>query len=285
MIDYSKISFPLNETQIENEINSIISNELSAEQRSTTLRQLLHSIDNTTLEGSDTDERVIELCNKSKRFCNPDKNILPVAAVCVYPTFVSLVKQQLKGTGIHTASVAGAFPSGQSPLHVKLAEIDFAIEQGADEIDMVISRGAMLQGDYQQVYDEICAIRELCCDVHLKVILETGELLTPDLIYRASKMAIDAGADFIKTSTGKISVGATYQAAYVMLTAIAENLKETQKMVGFKAAGGVSTVEQAIGYSQLFKKIVGEKYFSNQWFRIGTSRLTEKIYNEILAIS
>lgn len=284
MIDYSKISFPLNETQIEKEINSIISNELSAEQRSATLRQLLHSIDNTTLEGSDTDERVIELCNKSKRFCNLDKNILPVAAVCVYPTFVSLVKKQLKGTGINTASVAGAFPSGQSPLHVKLAEIDFAIEQGADEIDMVISRGAMLQGDYQQVYDEIAAIRELCCDVHLKVILETGELQTPDLIYRASKMAIDAGADFIKTSTGKISVGATYQAAYVMLTAIAENLKETKKMVGFKAAGGVSTVEQAIAYAQLFKKIVGEKYFSNQWFRIGTSRLTEKIYNEILAI-
>ena len=228
--------------------------------------------------------QVIELCNKSKRFADPAKNILPVAAICVYPTFASLVKKELKGTGINTACVAGAFPSGQSPLHVKLAEIDYAIEQGADEIDMVISRGAMLQGDYQQVYDEIAAIRELCCNVHLKVILETGELQTPDLIYRASKMAIDAGADFIKTSTGKISVGATYQAAYVMLTAIAENLKETKKMVGFKAAGGVSTVEQAIAYAQMFKKIVGEKYFSNQWFRIGTSRLTEKIYNEILAI-
>ncbi|MBR4804415.1 MAG: deoxyribose-phosphate aldolase [Bacteroidales bacterium] len=282
MIDYSEISFPLNETQIENEINSIISNELSAEQRTATLRQILHSIDNTTLEGSDTDERVIELCNKSKRFCNPEKNILPVAAVCVYPTFVSLVKEQLKGTGINTASVAGAFPSGQSPLHIKLAEIDYAIEQGADEIDMVISRGAFLQGDYDQVFDEIAAIRELCCDVHLKVILETGELQTPDNIYRASKMAIDAGADFIKTSTGKISVGATYQAAYVMLTAIAENLRDTHKMVGFKAAGGVSTVEHALAYAQLFKKIVGEKYFSNQWFRIGTSRLTEKIFNEIL---
>ena len=283
MEQYKNATFPLQPAEIDKEIEKIVAEQPA--DRGAVLRQLLHSIDNTALEGSDTDQHVIELCNKSKRFCNPDKNILPVAAVCVYPTFVSLVKKQLKGTGINTASVAGAFPSGQSPLHVKLAEIDFAIEQGADEIDMVISRGAMLQGDYQQVYDEICAIRELCCDVHLKVILETGELLTPDLIYRASKMAIDAGADFIKTSTGKISVGATYQAAYVMLTAIAENLKETKKMVGFKAAGGVSTVEQAIGYSQLFKKIVGEKYFSNQWFRIGTSRLTEKIYNEILAIS
>lgn len=280
MEQYKKATFPLQPAEIDKEIEKIIAEQPA--DRGAVLRQLLHSIDNTTLEGSDTDERVIELCNKSKRFCNPEKNILPVAAVCVYPTFVSLVKEQLKCTGINTASVAGAFPSGQSPLHVKLAEIDFAIEQGADEIDMVISRGAFLQGDYQQVFDEICAIRELCCDVHLKVILETGELQTPDNIYRASKMAIDAGADFIKTSTGKISVGATYQAAYVMLTAIAENFRDTQKMVGFKAAGGVSTVEHALAYAQLFKKIVGEKYFSNQWFRIGTSRLTEKIYNEIL---
>ncbi|MBO4740391.1 MAG: deoxyribose-phosphate aldolase [Bacteroidales bacterium] len=282
MEDYGKLRFPLNEAQIENEIQNIIKKELTSTQHTETLRLLLHSIDNTTLEGNDTDEHVIELCNKSKRFCDTEKNILPVAAVCVYPTFVSLVKQQLKDTGINTASVAGAFPSGQSPLRVKLAEIDYAIEQGADEIDMVISRGAFLQGDYQQVFDEICAIRELCCDVHLKVILETGELQTPDNIYRASKMAVDAGADFIKTSTGKISVGATYQAAYVMLTAIAENLRDTKKIVGFKAAGGVSTIEQAIAYAEMFKKIVGEKYFNNQWFRIGTSRLTEKIYNEIL---
>ena len=282
MEDYGKLRFPLNEAQIETEIQNIIKKELTSTQHTETLRLLLHSIDNTTLEGNDTDEHVIELCNKSKRFCDTEKNILPVAAVCVYPTFVSLVKQQLKDTGINTASVAGAFPSGQSPLRVKLAEIDYAIEQGADEIDMVISRGAFLQGDYQQVFDEICAIRELCCDVHLKVILETGELQTPDNIYRASKMAVDAGADFIKTSTGKISVGATYQAAYVMLTAIAENLRDTKKIVGFKAAGGVSTIEQAIAYAEMFKKIVGEKYFNNQWFRIGTSRLTEKIYNEIL---
>lgn len=282
MKEYEEIFFPLDEKQIQNEIEKIIA--VHPENRGETLRKLLHSIDNTTLEGSDTDQRVIELCNKSKHFADPAKNILPVAAVCVYPTFAALVKKELKDTGIKTACVAGAFPSGQSPLHVKLAEIDYAVEQGADEIDMVISRGAMLQGDYQQVYDEIAAIRELCCEVHLKVILETGELQTPDLIYRASKMAIDAGADFIKTSTGKISVGATYQAAFVMLTAIAENIGETKKMVGFKAAGGVSTIEQAENYAKLFKKIVGEKYFNNKYFRIGTSRLTEKIYNEILSI-
>ena len=282
MKNYSKIKFHLDETDIENNIDAIIKNKPSSEQRNKTLRQILHSIDNTTLEGSDTEEHVTELCNKSKRLCNLEKKILPVAAVCVYPTFVSLVKDQLKGTGIKTASVAGAFPSGQSPLHVKLAEIDYAIEQGADEIDMVISRGAFLQGNYQQVYDEIAAIRELCCDVHLKVILETGELQTPDNIYRASRIAIDAGADFIKTSTGKISEGATYKSAFVMMHAIAEYYKETNKIVGFKAAGGVSTSDQALDYAQLFKTIVGDKFFKNEYFRIGTSRLTEKIYNEIL---
>ena len=282
MKDYEEICFPMDEKQIQHEIEQIIAEQPA--DRGEILRALLHSIDNTTLEGADTDQRVIELCSKSKRFVDPAKNIFPVAAVCVYPTFASLVKKELKGTGIKTACVAGAFPSGQSPLHVKLAEIDYAIEQGADEIDMVISRGAMLQGDYQQVYDEIAAIRELCCDVHLKVILETGELQTPDLIYRASKMAIYAGADFIKTSTGKISIGATYMAAYVMLTAIAENYNKTQKMVGFKAAGGVSTIEQAENYAKIFKKIVGENYFNNNYFRIGTSRLTEKIYNKILSI-
>lgn len=284
MEEYSTLRFPLDEKQLEKSIAEIISVNETPAQRAKTLRALLHSIDNTTLEGADTDQRVTELCNKSKRFADPAKKILPVAAVCVYPTFAALVKKELHGTGINTACVAGAFPSGQSPLHVKLAEIDYAIEQGADEIDMVISRGAFLQGNYQQVYDEIAAIRELCSDVHLKVILETGELQTPDNIYRASKMAINAGADFIKTSTGKISVGATYQAAFVMLTAIAENLGETQKVVGFKAAGGVSTIEQAENYAKLFKKIAGEKYFDNKYFRIGTSRLTEKIYNEILSI-
>ncbi|MBO7542041.1 MAG: deoxyribose-phosphate aldolase, partial [Bacteroidales bacterium] len=157
METYENATFPLQPAEIDKEIEKIVAEQPA--DRGAVLRQLLHSIDNTTLEGADTDQRVIELCNKSKRFCNPDKNILPMAAVCVYPTFASLVKKELKGTGINTACVVGAFPSGQSPLHIKLAEIDYAIEQGADEIDMVISRGAMLQGDYQQVYDEICAIR------------------------------------------------------------------------------------------------------------------------------
>ena len=282
MEQYKNLKFALNEDKVNAEIEKILAEPISAAERTEILKQLLHSIDNTTLEGRDTDERVIALCDKSKKFCN--ENLKPVAAVCVYPVFVKLVKQQLAGTGIKTASVAGAFPAGQCPIDIKINEIQYAINEGADEIDMVISRGSFLEGNYQKVYDEIAAIRKTCKNVHLKVILETGELETLDNIYIASKMAIDAGADFIKTSTGKVTVNATPQAAYVMLTAIAENLKETGKMVGFKAAGGLSTIDQAVVYARLFKKIVGEKYFTNEYFRLGTSRLTEKLYNEIMGI-
>ncbi len=282
MEKYRNLKFALNEAQINGEIEKILAEPLSAAERTGILKQLLNSIDNTTLEGLDTAERVKGLCDKSKKFCN--ENLKPVAAVCVYPVFVKMVKEQLAGTGIRTASVAGAFPAGQCPIDIKISEIQYAISEGADEIDMVISRGSFLEGNYRKVYDEIAAIRETCKNVHLKVILETGELQTPDNIYVASKMAIDAGADFIKTSTGKVAVNATPQAAYVMLTAIAENLKETGKMVGFKAAGGLSTIDQAVVYARLFKKIAGEKYFTNEYFRLGTSRLTEKLYNEIMGI-
>lgn len=282
MEKYRNLKFASTEEKVNAEIDKIVAEPISDSERTEILKQLLHSIDNTTLEGLDTRDRVVALCDKSKKFRN--ENLKPVAAVCVYPVFVKLVKEQLAGTGIKTASVAGAFPAGQCPIDIKISEIQYAIDEGADEIDMVISRGSFLEGDYRKVYDEIAAIRKTCKDVHLKVILETGELQTLDNIYVASKMAIDAGADFIKTSTGKVSVNATPQAAYVMLTAIAENLKETGKMVGFKAAGGLSTIDQAVVYARLFKKIVGEKYFTNEYFRLGTSRLTEKLYNEIMGI-
>lgn len=282
MEKYRNLKFASTEEKVNAEIDKIVAEPISDSERTEILKQLLHSIDNTTLEGLDTRDRVVALCDKSKKFRN--ENLKPVAAVCVYPVFVKLVKEQLAGTDIKTASVAGAFPAGQCPIDIKISEIQYAIDEGADEIDMVISRGSFLEGDYRKVYDEIAAIRKTCKDVHLKVILETGELQTLDNIYVASKMAIDAGADFIKTSTGKVSVNATPQAAYVMLTAIAENLKETGKMVGFKAAGGLSTIDQAVVYARLFKKIVGEKYFTNEYFRLGTSRLTEKLYNEIMGI-
>lgn len=242
------------------------------------LRQVFSCIDNTTLEGSDTCEKVRQLCERSMQLQDASKGISHVAAVCVYPVFVRQAVNCLKGSGINVASVAGAFPAGQSPLPIKLQEVKYALDEGADEIDMVISRGSFLEGNYAKVYDEIAAIRALVVDRKLKVILETGELLTAENIAKASQIAIDAGADFIKTSTGKISVSATLDAAKVMLTTIYNHFQNTGKWVGFKAAGGISTPEEVLKYYQLALGIVGKEHVTNQFFRIGASRLTERLF-------
>ena len=177
------------------------------------------------------------------------------------------------------ASVAGAFPAGQSPLPVKLQEIRYALDEGADEIDMVISRGALLEGDYNRVFDEIAAIRNETTGRTLKVILETGELQTADNIAKASELAIDAGADFIKTSTGKIAVSATLEASEIMLNTIKKHHEEAGKWVGFKAAGGISTPEQVLKYYLLAEQIIGKEQITNQFFRVGASRLTERLFS------
>lgn len=249
------------------------------------MKIILGSIDLTTLEGSDTNERVIELCRKAKTFSNQGENIPNVAAVCVYPPFVKLAKNELISTGIHVASVAGAFPAGQSPLHIKIAEINYAIEEGADEIDMVISRGKFLEGEYNLVFDEIAAIREVCKDVHLKVILETGELVNYTNIALASAIAMDAGADFIKTSTGKMKPAATPQAVLVMADAIKGYYEKTGKMVGIKAAGGISEPNDALIYLMIVKDILGESWLNKALFRFGASRLADKVLAEIIALS
>lgn len=243
------------------------------------LRQVFSCIDNTTLEGSDTKAKVSALCKRSLELQNAACGITHVAAVCVYPVFVRQARHELEGSGIKVASVAGAFPAGQSPLQVKLQEIRYALDEGADEIDMVISRGAFLEGDEQRVSDEIAAIRELTQGTTLKVILETGELQTRDNIIRASQLAIDAGADFIKTSTGKIAVSATLEAADAMLATIKKHFELTGKMVGFKAAGGISTPEEVLKYAQLYESVIGKEYINKQFFRIGASRLTERLYS------
>ena len=242
------------------------------------LRQVFTCIDNTTLEGCDTKAKVEKLCQRSIELQDASKGIGHVAAVCVYPVFVRQACQCLRGSGIKVASVAGAFPAGQSPLPVKLQEVKYAIDEGADEIDMVISRGSFLEGEYKKVYDEIATIREATVGHTLKVILETGELQTADNIAKASQLAIDAGADFIKTSTGKIAVSATLEAAEVMLTTISRYHEKTGKWVGFKAAGGISTPEEVLKYYQLAIRLVGVKQITNQFFRIGASRLTERLF-------
>jgi deoxyribose-phosphate aldolase len=244
-------------------------------------KTILGCIDLTTLEGSDTNEKVSKLCDTAKGFRDDEKGIPSTASVCVYSPFVALAKDWLQGTPIHVASVAGGFPAGQLPINLKVAEVEYAVAQGADEIDMVISRGAFLEGDYQRVYDEIRAIRKACPKQKLKVILETGELQTPQNIFRASQLAIYAGADFLKTSTGKIAVNATPEAFWVMMLAIRQHFQETGQKVGIKVAGGVSELTQAYTYLHIWKHNMGKEWVTPDLFRVGTSRLANKVFEKI----
>ncbi|MEI6124771.1 MAG: deoxyribose-phosphate aldolase [Bacteroidota bacterium] len=245
-------------------------------------REILSFVDLTTLEGSDTHQRVSQLCYKAIHIENTDKHIPKVAAVCVYPPFVNQCKTELRNKNINVASVAGAFPSGQSPLHVKLAEIKFAVDEGADEIDMVISRGKFLEGDYQTVSEEITTIKAICRHAHLKVILETGELQTPENIRKASEIAINAGADFIKTSTGKMQPAATELAAVVMCETILEYYQKTGKYIGFKPAGGISEPDVAVRYYNIVNNILGVAWLNKNLFRIGASRLVDNLLKIII---
>jgi deoxyribose-phosphate aldolase len=231
-------------------------------------------IDLTTLEGADTPGKVRAMCAKAKRPDPADPAVPTVAAICVYPDLVQVAAAELKGTGIHVASVATAFPSGRSSLEVKLADTRSAIAAGADEVDMVIDRGAFLAGDYQLVFDEIAAIRDACGDAaHLKVILETGELATLDNVRRASWLAMLAGADFIKTSTGKVTPAATLPVTLVMLEAVRDFRDAHGRLVGVKAAGGIRTAKDAIKYLVLVNETVGDDWLDPRAFRIGASSL------------
>lgn len=241
--------------------------------------KILSCIDLTTLEGTDNWEKIENLCKKAKSFKVQNNNYNNVAAVCVYPVFVNYAKDLLVNTGVKTACVAGAFPSGQSSLEVKLAEVQYAVDNGADEVDMVISRGKFLLGQYDEVQNEIIAIKNICKQqqVTLKVILEIGELRTNENIYLASKLAIAAGADFIKTSTGKIPMGANPEGFLLMLYAIKSHFEKTGKKVGIKVAGGVAEPEQAITYMHLTNSVLGKEWLNNTLFRIGASRLVDKL--------
>jgi deoxyribose-phosphate aldolase len=231
-------------------------------------------IDLTTLEGQDTPGKVRALCAKAKRPDPADPTAPQVAAVCVYPDLAHVAAAEVKGTGIHVASVATAFPSGRTSLEVKLADARYAIAAGADEVDMVIDRGAFLAGDYQLVYDEIAAVREVCDQqAHLKVILETGELVTLDNVRRASWLAMLAGADFIKTSTGKVTPAATLPVTLVMLEAVRDFREAHGRQVGVKPAGGIRTAKDAIRYLVLVNETAGEDWLDPRWFRLGASSL------------
>ena len=237
------------------------------------LTMAVRMVDLTTLEGADTPGKVRDLCAKARRPDPSDPAVPPVAAVCVYPDLVREARAGVAGTQIAVASVATAFPSGRASLAVKLADVADAVNAGADEVDMVIDRGAFLSGRYGQVYEEVRAVREACGPAHLKVILETAELATLDNVARASWLAMLAGADFIKTSTGKVSPAATPVVAHVMLAAVRDFAEAAGRRVGVKVAGGVRTAKDAIRYLVLVKETAGEEWLTPALFRIGASSL------------
>jgi deoxyribose-phosphate aldolase len=233
----------------------------------------IRMVDLTTLEGADTPGKVRALTAKARRPDPTDPSCPAVAAVCVYPSMVPVAAEALRGSGIHLASVATAFPSGQAPLEVRLADTRAAVAAGADEIDMVLNRGAFLAGRYLEVFEEIVAVRAACGDAHLKVILETGELVTYDNVRRASWLAMLAGADFIKTSTGKVPVAATLPVTLVMLEAVRDFRAATGRQVGVKPAGGIRTAKDAIRYLVVVNETAGEDWLHPDRFRFGASSL------------
>ncbi|GAA3736117.1 deoxyribose-phosphate aldolase [Spinactinospora alkalitolerans] len=230
-------------------------------------------VDLTTLEGSDSPGKVRALCAKAAHPDPADPSAPQVAAVCVYSDLVAVAVEALAGTGVGVASVATAFPSGRAPLEAKLADTRRAVADGANEIDMVIDRGAFLAGDYRKVHEEIAAVKEACAGTHLKVILETGELATYDNVRRASWLAMGAGADFIKTSTGKVSPAATLPVTLIMLEAVRDHRARTGRQVGVKPAGGIRTTKDAVKYLVMVNEVAGDDWLDPAWFRLGASSL------------
>ncbi len=280
MTDFSKTPV-LDEEEIRVQARLLAQAPVDKLDLSKTYAEILGMIDLTTLEGTDSRQRIDDLCAQARSFSALREGFPDVAAVCVYPPFVSMARKALADTGILVASVAGAFPSGQSPLFVKMAEVRYAVDEGAQEIDMVISRGKFLDGEYNQVFDEIAAIKEACKDAQLKVILETGELKSSTNIRRASEIALEAGGDFLKTSTGKVQPAATPEAMFVMLEAIRDFNKKTGRMAGVKPSGGISDPETALAYYWMCREVLGQKRMNKKWFRIGASRLAGSLVEAI----
>ncbi len=272
----------IDQVGVEERASRFTKRSIKKESKLNGLKLVLNMIDLTTLEGKDTDGKVKQLCYKAMHLHDSYPGLPTVAAICVYPSMVKVAKKALGDSGVKVASVASAFPSGQSTRTIKISDTKYAVSNGADEIDMVISRGKFHEGEYNFVFDEIATIKEACGDARLKVILETGELGTFDKVRKASDIAMHAGADFIKTSTGKISPAATMPVTLVMLEAIRDFYYATGKMIGMKPAGGISKSKLALHYLVMVKETLGEDWLSNEWFRFGASSLANDVLMQIL---
>jgi deoxyribose-phosphate aldolase len=273
--------WPVDQVGVEERAAALAKRSIKREAKLWALDLVIRMMDLTTLEGKDTPGKVRALAGKARRPDPTDPSIPSVAALCVYPNMVPAAVQALRGSGVKVAAVATYFPSGQAPLEVKLRDVREAIELGADEIDMVIDRGAFLAGEYARVYDEIVAVKEACGETHLKVILETGELETYDNVRRASVLAMAAGADFIKTSTGKVQPAATLPVTLVMLEAIRDFHRQTGRAVGMKPAGGIRTAKESIAYLTLLYETLGPEWMTPDRFRFGASSLLNDVLMQI----
>ena len=271
----------IDQVGIEERVARIKTRSIKKETKVQGMKLALSMIDLTTLEGADTPSKVRQLCYKAMHPHDALQGLPTCAAICVYPSLVKVAKKALGNSGVKVASVSTAFPSGQAPRNVKIADTRFAVNEGADEIDMVISRGHFHSGDYSFVFDEIAAIKEACGEARLKVILETGELGTYDKVRLASDIAIAAGADFIKTSTGKINPAATMEVTLVMLHAIRDHYLKTGQMIAMKPAGGIRKSKEALHYLMMVKEELGPEWLSNHWFRFGASSLANDILMQL----
>ena len=277
----AKSDTQLNDADVQVQVAALIEKKVPENNTEEVKKFLFNCIDLTTLNTTDSDESVMRFTEKVNRFDDEFPDLKNVAAICVYPNFAQVVKDTLEVEGINIACVSGGFPSSQTFTEVKIAETAMALADGADEIDIVIPVGAFLSGDYETMCEEIMELKETCKEHHLKVILETGALKTASNIKKASILSMYSGADFIKTSTGKQQPAATPEAAYVMCQAIKEYYEQTGNKVGFKPAGGINTVNDALIYYTIVKEVLGKEWLSNELFRLGTSRLANLLLSEI----
>ena len=277
----AKYDTQLNDADVQVQVAALIEKKVPENNTEEVKKFLFNCIDLTTLNTTDSDESVMRFTEKVNRFDDEFPDLKNVAAICVYPNFAQVVKDTLEVEGINIACVSGGFPSSQTFTEVKIAETAMALADGADEIDIVIPVGAFLSGDYETMCEEIMELKETCKEHHLKVILETGALKTASNIKKASILSMYSGADFIKTSTGKQQPAATPEAAYVMCQAIKEYYEQTGNKVGFKPAGGINTVNDALIYYTIVREVLGKEWLSNELFRLGTSRLANLLLSEI----